>query len=159
MSESNPTHTWKGKEASLLKISSPEDDSIYAHCKRPTLEILNEYQKLAAQEPYKALQMVFEKCAEGDLDHDEEFVLAAGKALVQQMILDKETAINNEVGQDEIKKSAAMVRHYFKVDPYQLPTNEFYKLLSEALWLQEHQQKQWEFVITKSLVTIFSNQQ
>ncbi len=147
------------RDSKILKITSEEDENVCAYFARPTLETMNKYQKLVDDDVYKALQTVFERCVQGDQEYDDEFVLSAGKALVQQMILDKSTAINNEVGKDEVKKSAAIVRHHFKVDPYQLPTNEFYKLLTEALWLQQYQQKQWEFVITKALVNVFSNQQ
>jgi len=85
-------------------------------------------------------------------------IISAAKSIIQKVNTDKNATINTNTGKDEIKKSAALIRHYFHVDPYKLSTDEFYKLLSEALWLQDHKNKQLEFALANVLVKTFANQ-
>ena len=58
---------------------------------------------------------------------------------------------------DEFKKSAALIRYAFQIDPYQLSIDEFYKLLEEALWLQKHNEKRMENTLMTAFAQTFSN--
>ncbi len=131
------------------------DDEV-AYLKSPTLSVLDRYNDMKGDDVYKALQYLFNECVLEDQEYEDEFLLAAGRSLIQKTT-ENGQQINKETGQDEIKKSAALVRHYFNVDPYELPVDEFYKLLAEAIWLQDHKNKQLEFTIANVLVKAFGN--
>ncbi len=131
------------------------DDEV-AYLKSPTLSVLDRYNDMKGDDVYKALQYLFNECVLEDQEYEDEFLLAAGRSLIQKTAEVKQQ-ISKETGQDEIKKSAALVRHYFNVDPYELPVDEFYKLLAEAIWLQDHKNKQLEFTIANVLVKAFGN--
>ncbi|AXT59703.1 hypothetical protein D1816_04810 [Aquimarina sp. AD10] len=146
---------WKKEYKQIIKIQSDDDE--VAYFKTPTLSVLDTYNDMKENDVYKALEFLFNACVLENNEYEDEFLLSAGKSLVQKVITDKSISINSETGKDEIKKSAALVRHYFNVDPYDLGVDEFYKLLSEALWLQDHKNKQLEFAIANVLVKTFGN--
>ncbi len=156
--ETSHINVWKKEHTHIIKIYSDENKDEYAYCKLPTIAIIEAYNQLREENIYKALQEVFTSSVLGSLAYDNEFMISAGKALIQQVMVDKKHTINRESGKDEMKKRAAIVRHYFHVDPYQLPINEFYKLVEEALWLQEEAKNQLEQVITKTMENHFSTQ-
>ncbi len=146
---------WKVQYKNVIKIQS-EDDEV-AYFKIPTLTELDTYNTLKQDDVFKALQYVFNTCLLENNAYEDEFLLSASKSLLEHVASYQNVTINNDTGYDEIKKSAALIRHYFNLDPYQLPTDEFYKLLSEAIWLQEHKNKQLEFTIANVLVKTFGN--
>ncbi len=145
---------WKQQYKEIFKVQSDEDT---AYFKRPTLSVMDQYNSIKEGDVYRALEYLFNECVLEQKDYEDEFLLSAGKSIIQQSVVDKGNGINNETGSDEIKKSAALVRHYFHIDPYELPIDEFYKLLSEALWLQEHKNKQLELALANVLVRTFAN--
>lgn len=146
---------WKAQYKNVVKIQS--DDEEVAYLKTPTLTELDAYNNLKQEDVFKALQYLFHTCILENTTYEDEFLLSASRALVEHVASFQKETINNNTGYDDIKKSAALVRHYFHVDPYQLPTEEFYKLVSEALWLQDHKNKQLEYTIANVLVNTFGN--
>jgi len=147
---------WKKQHKKVIKVASEEEE--IAYFKTPTLAEIDVYNEKKEEDIYKALQYLFDTCVLEDKEYEDEFLLAASKSLIHQTFVDNKYEINTVTGTDEIKKSAALVRHYFQIDPYDLPIDEFYKLLAEALWLQDHKNKQLELAIANVLVRTFSNQ-
>lgn len=151
---------WKNKHKHLIHVVD-ETEQYEAYFKMPTIEVLQEYAIEKENDIYVALAHLFEKCVlttNGENSFfEDDFKIAAAKSILQKVSLDKQVAIDNTTGKDEIRKSAALVRHYFNVDPYELPADEFYKLLAEALWLQDHKNKQLEYAIANTLVKVLGD--
>lgn len=84
-------------------------------------------------------------------------MLSAGNSIVAMIKNDSEFSIDATPQKDEFKKSAALIRYAFHVDPYQLAMDEFYKLLEEALWLQKHNEKRMENTFMTAFAQTFSN--
>lgn len=146
---------WKQQYKDVIKVQSDEE---IAYFKKPTLSIMDRYTVMKEEgNVYEALEYLFYQCVLEQKEYEDEFVLSAGKSLIRQSTIDKTHTISSQTGKDEIKKSAALVRHYFHIDPYDLPIDEFYKLVSEALWLQEHKNKQLEVTLATILVRTFAN--
>jgi len=146
----------KKKYGAILKFSS-DDDTITAYCKKPTYGQYVSYHKLYQDNPYEALVHLFTNCVVTDGNFEEEFMYSAANGLVKSMQEDKAFTIDETPQEDDFKKSAALIRYFFHVDPYELVLSEFYKLLEEALWLQKHQSKRLEHSVMNAYATIYSN--
>ncbi|CAL2094690.1 hypothetical protein [Tenacibaculum sp. 190524A05c] len=146
---------WKLKFGELIKVQSEEE---VAYLKRPTVSEIEEYNKLKKEDAYLALEFLFKSCVlEYDKSYEDEFILSASKSLLEELPEANDFILSKESGVDGIKKSAALVRHFFHVDPYELSIDKFYKLVGEALWLQEHKNKQLEVALANVLVKTFDN--
>jgi hypothetical protein len=146
----------KEKHGSLLKLTS-DDQSVSVYCKKPSFNTFLNYQNIYKDNPHKAILFLFKECALENENYDDEFMLSAGNSIVEMIKKDSEFAIDATPQKDEFKKSAALIRYAFQVDPYQLPTDEFYKLLEEALWLQKHNEKRMENTFMTAFAQTFSN--
>lgn len=146
----------KEKYSKILKITS-DDQSITIFCKKPTFEIYLNYQNLYKNNPHEAILFLFKECILENENYDDEFMLSAGNSIVETIKKDSEFTIDATPQRDEFKKSAALIRYAFQVDPYKLPMDEFYKLLEEALWLQKHTENRMENTMATAFAKTFSN--
>lgn len=146
----------KEKHGSLLKLTS-DDQSITVYCKKPSFSTFLNYQSKYKDNPHEAILFLFKECALENENYDDEFMLSAGNSIVEMIKKDSEFSINATPQKDEFKKSAALIRGAFQVDPYQLPMDEFYKLLEEALWLQKHTEIRLENTLITAFSKTFSN--
>ncbi|WP_028888346.1 hypothetical protein [Tenacibaculum ovolyticum] len=145
---------WKKQYKEVIKITSEEE---VAYLKKPTVATVQKFKELKEEDQYKALAFLFKECVLENKEYEDEFMLSASKSLLEKIPQAVESTINKEAGVDEIKKSAALVRHYFNKDPYALPIDEFHQLVGEALWLQEYKNKQLEMTLSNVLVKTFAN--
>lgn len=146
----------KEKYGQILKLTS-DDQSITAYCKKPTFEIYLKYQKLYKDNPHEAILFLFKECLLEKENYNDEFMLASGNSIIEMIKKASEFIINPTPQKDEFKKSAALIRYAFQVDPYKLPMDEFYKLLEEALWLQKHNDNRMESTMMAAFAKTFSN--
>jgi len=146
----------KKKHGSVLKFTS-DDGSITTYCKQPSFETYISYQKKYDDDAYAAVLFLFKACVLTKETYEDTFMLAAGNALVAAINKAKEFSIDATPNTDEFKKSAAIIRHAFHVDPYSLAIDTFYKLLEEALWLQKHHSKRLESVYLNAFSKTLSN--
>ncbi|CAM1355953.1 hypothetical protein [Tenacibaculum halocynthiae] len=145
---------WKKIYKEVIKVTSEEE---IAYLKKPTVATVQKFKELKEEDQYKALAFIFKECVLEDKVYEDEFILSASKSLLEKIPKAVESTISKEVGVDEIKKSAALVRHYFNKDPYAMPIDEFHQLVGEALWLQEYKNKQLEMTLSNVLVKTFAN--
>jgi type IV secretory pathway ATPase VirB11/archaellum biosynthesis ATPase len=146
----------KEKYGKILKLTS-DDQLITVYCKKPTFDIYLEYQNKYKDNPHEAILFLFKECLIDKESYVEEFMLSAGNSIVATIKKDSEFTINATPQKDEFKKSAALIRYAFQVDPYKLPMDEFYKLLEEALWLQKHSDSRMENTMITAFAKTFSN--
>lgn len=146
----------KEKYGTVLKLTS-DDQLITAYCKKPTFTTFLNYQNKYKENPHEAILFLFKECVLEKENYDDEFMLSAGNSIVAMIKKDSEFAINATPQKDEFKKSAAIIRYAFKIDPYQLAVDEFYKLLEEALWLQKHKEIRLENTLVTAFAKTFSN--
>ncbi|MEP6804877.1 MAG: hypothetical protein ABI892_10185 [Flavobacterium sp.] len=146
----------KEKYGTVLKLTSV-DQLITTYCKKPTFNIFLDYQNKYKNNPHEAILFLFKKCVLDNENYDDEFMLSAGNSIVEMIKKDSEFTIDPTPQKDEFKKSAALIRSAFHVDPYQLSVDEFYKLLEEALWLQKHTEKRMENTLMTAFAQTFSN--
>jgi len=140
-----------------IKKYSAEDDSFYTLCKTPSASIFHEYKERYSDNVYEALVYLFEACVLSEETYDQDFKLSVANAIVKDVKDASSFSISATPHEDEFKKSAALIRQAFHLDPYQLPIDEYYKLLEEALWLQKHQNTQLEAVYMNAFAKIYSN--
>ncbi|MFG4004822.1 hypothetical protein B0A67_10260 [Flavobacterium aquidurense] len=146
----------KEKYGTVLKLTS-DDQIITAYCKKPTFTTFLNYQNKYKDNPHEAILFLFQECVLDEENYDDEFMLSAGNSIVAMIKNDSEFSIDATPQKDEFKKSAALIRYAFHVDPYQLAMDEFYKLLEEALWLQKHNEKRMENTFMTAFAQTFSN--
>jgi len=146
----------KEKYGRILKLTS-DDQLITVYCKKPAFDIYLEYQHRYKDNPHEAILFLFKACVLDKESYDEEFMLSAGNSIVATIKKDSEFTINATPQKDEFKKSAALIRYAFQIDPYKLPMDEFYKLLEEALWLQKHNDSRMENTMITAFAKTFSN--
>lgn len=140
-----------------IKKYSAEDDRLYTLCKTPNAATFQSYLEQYKEDVYEALIYLFDACVLTDETYENDFKLSVANSIVKDIKEASSFSINHTPEEDQFKKSAALIRYAFRVDPYALPISEFYKLLEEALWLQEHQNKQQEATYIKALSKIYSN--
>lgn len=146
----------KEKYGTVLKLTS-DDQVTVTYCKKPSFTTFLNYQNKYKDNPHEAILFLFRECVLDEKNYDDEFMLSAGNSLVAMIKKDSEFAIDSTAQKDEFKKSAALIRHAFQVDPYKLPMDEFYKLLEEALWLQKHHETRLENTFITAFAKTFSN--
>ncbi|WP_166921988.1 hypothetical protein [Flavobacterium poyangense] len=146
----------KEKYGTVLKLTS-EDQLTTAYCKKPSFTTFLNYQNKYKGNPHEAILFLFKECVLEKENYEDEFMLSAGNSLVAMIKADSEFAIDATPQKDEFKKSAALIRQAFQVDPYQLTMDEFYKLLEEALWLQKHNEIRLENTFITAFAKTFSN--
>lgn len=145
---------WKELYGEIIKVKSEEE---VAYLKKPSVAIIQEYKELKEIDIYKGLELLFDKCVLEEKEYEDEFKLSVSKSLLNKLPKAHESTIDKETGVDEIKKSAALVRYFFHVDPYVLSIDEFYKLVGEALWIQDYKNKQMEVALANVLVRTLAN--
>lgn len=146
----------KEKYGTVLKLTST-DELTTTYCKKPSFNTFLNYQKIYKDNPHEAILFLFKECILDQENYDDEFMLSAGNSIVAIIKKDSEFSIDSTPQKDEFKKSAALIRQAFLVDPYQLTMDEFYKLLEEALWLQKHNEKRMENTLMTAFAQTFSN--
>ncbi|MBS7233611.1 hypothetical protein KHA90_21590 [Flavobacterium psychroterrae] len=146
----------KEKYGTILKLTS-DDQLITTYCKKPSFNTFLNYQNKYKDNPHEAILFLFKECVLDQEKYDDEFMLSAGNSIVALIKKDSEFTIDAMPQKDEFKKSAALIRAAFQVDPYQLSIDEFYKLLEEALWLQKHTEKRMENTLMTAFAQTFSN--
>ena len=146
----------KEKYGTVIKFTS-EDQLTTVYCKKPSFTTFLNYQNKYKDNPHEAILFLFKECVLDKEIYDDEFMLSAGNSLVAMIKNDSEFTIDATPQKDEFKKSAALIRYAFQVDPYQLSMDEFYKLLEEALWLQKHNDKRLENTFMTAFAQTFSN--
>lgn len=150
---------WKEKHAQIIRITS-DDGNQEAYFKKPTLAVLQDYLNQKETDVFQALQGLFENCIlqldEDSYNYEDEFVLSAAKGIVKNIESEKPTGINKAHNKDVIRKTAALIRHYFNIDPYKLSTTEYYKLFDEVSWLEQHKKKQLESAMASVLAKVFT---
>lgn len=146
----------KEKHGSLLKITS-DDQLVTVYCKKPSFNTFLNYQNIYKDNPHEAILFLFKECLLEKENYNDEFMLSSGNSIVEIIKKDSEFIIDATPQKDEFKKSAALIRYAFHVDPYELPMDEFYKLLEEALWLQKHNEKRMENTLMTAFAQTFSN--
>jgi hypothetical protein len=146
----------KEKYGILIKLTS-DDELTTVYCKKTSFATFINYQNRYKENPHEAILFLFKECVLAKDNYDDEFMLSAGNAIVAMIKKDSEFTIDPTPQKEEFKKSAALIRHAFHVDPYQLPTDEFYKLLEEALWLQKHKETRLENTLITAFAKTFSN--
>ncbi len=146
----------KEKYGSVLKLTS-DDQLTTTYCKKPSFAAFLKYQNKYKENPHEAILFLFKECVLDKEDYDDEFMLSAGNSIVTTIKNDGEFTIDATPQKDEFKKSAAIIRYAFQIDPYQLPIDEFYKLLEEALWLQKHNETRMENTLITAFAKTFSN--
>ncbi|MFT5890161.1 MAG: hypothetical protein ACI9Y7_000250 [Dokdonia sp.] len=140
-----------------IKKYSAEDEHFYTLCKTPSAATFQSYLERYKEDVYEALVYLFDACVLSDETYDDDFKLSVANAIVKDIKVASSFSIDPTPQEDEFKKSAALIRHAFHVDPYQLSIKEYYKFLEEALWLQKHQNTQLEAVYTNAFSKIYSN--
>ncbi|WP_276380939.1 hypothetical protein [Flavobacterium sp. H4147] len=156
MTDEKSIQNLKEKYGEILKLTS-DDQLITVYCKKPTFNIYLNYQNLYKDNPHEAILFLFKECLLEKENYNDEFMLAAGNSIIEVIKKDSEFTINATPQKDEFKKSAALIRYAFQVDPYKLPMDEFYKLLEEALWLQKHNDTRMENIMITAFAKTFSN--
>lgn len=156
MTDEKSIQNLKEKYGEILKLTS-DDQLITVYCKKPTFNIYLNYQNLYKDNPHEAILFLFKECLLEKENYNDEFMLAAGNSIIEVIKKDSEFTINATPQKDEFKKSAALIRSAFQVDPYKLPMDEFYKLLEEALWLQKHNDTRMENIMITAFAKTFSN--
>lgn len=156
MSEETTIQKFKEKYGAVLKLTSDNQQTI-AYCKKPSFATFIKYQDKYKENPHEAILFLFKECVLEKENYDDEFMLSAGNSIVSTIKKDSEFTIDSTPQKDEFKKSGALIRNAFQIDPYQLPMDEFYKLLEEALWLQKHAETRLENTLVTALTKIFSN--
>lgn len=146
----------KEKYGTVIKFTS-EDQLTTVYCKKPSFTTFLNYQNKYKDNPHEAILFLFKECVLDKEIYDDEFMLSAGNSLVAMIKNDSKFSIDATPQKDEFKKSAALIRYAFQVDPYQLSMDEFYKLLEEALWLQKHNDKRLENTFMTAFAQAFSN--
>lgn len=146
----------KEKYGTVLKFTS-DDQLTIAYCKKPSFKTFLNYQDKYKDNPHEAILFLFEESVLDKENYDDEFMLAAGNSIVAIIKKDSEFTIDATPQKDEFKKSAALIRYAFQIDPYQLSIDEFYKLLEEALWLQKHNEKRMENTLITAFAQTFLN--
>ncbi len=146
----------KEKYGTVLKLTS-DDQLTTVYCKKPSFTTFLNYQNKYKDNPHQSILFLFKECVLDKKNYDDEFMLSAGNSLVAMIKNDSEFTIDATPQKDEFKKSAALIRYAFQVDPYQLAMDEFYKLLEEALWLQKHNDKRLENTFMTAFAQTFSN--
>lgn len=146
----------KEKHGTVLKLTS-DDHLTTTYCKKPSFSTFLKYQNKYTENPHEAILFLFEECVLDKEIYDDEFMLSAGNSIVNTIKKDSEFTIDATPQKDEFKKSAALIRYAFQIDPYQLSIDEFYKLLEEALWLQKHNEKRMENTLMTAFAQLFSN--
>ena len=140
-----------------IKKYSADDDRFYALCKTPSASVFQDYKERYEDDVYEALIYLFDACVLSEETFETDFKLSVANAIVNDIKKVSEFSINATPYEDEFKKSAALIRQAFHVDPYQLPVDEYYKLLEEALWLQKHQKTQLEAAYVNAFARIHTN--
>ena len=140
-----------------IKRYSAGDTDVHTLCKIPSTAIFQEYKERYEDNVYEALVYLFDACVLSEETYDYDFKLSVANAIVNDIKIASEFSINPTPYEDEFKKSAALIRQAFHVDPYALPVNECYKLLEEVLWLQKHQKTQLEAAYVNAFAKIHSN--
>jgi hypothetical protein len=156
MSDEITIQKLKEKYGTVLKLTS-DDQLTSTYCKKPSFNIFLNYQNKYKENPHEAILFLFKECLLDNKIYDDEFMLSAGNSIAAMIKKDSEFSIDSTPQKDEFKKSAALIRYAFQVDPYQLSMDEFYKLLEEALWLQKHNDKKLENTIMTAFAQTFSN--
>ena len=156
MSDEITIQKLKEKYGTVLKLTS-DDQLTSTYCKKPSFNIFINYQNKYKENPHEAILFLFKECLLDNKIYDDEFMLSAGNSIAAMIKKDSEFSIDSTPQKDEFKKSAALIRYAFQVDPYQLSMDEFYKLLEEALWLQKHNDKKLENTIMTAFAQTFSN--
>lgn len=156
MSDETVIQNLKEKYGTVLKLTSADQLTI-TYCKKPSFDIFLNYQNLYKDNPHEAILFLFKECVLDQKNYDDEFMLSAGNSIVAMIKKDSEFVIDATPQKDEFKKSAALIRYAFQVDPYKLSMDEFYKLLEEALWLQKHNEKRMENTLMTAFAQTFSN--
>ncbi|CAA9201214.1 hypothetical protein FLA105534_03466 [Flavobacterium bizetiae] len=146
----------KEKYGTVLKLTS-DDQLTTTFCRKPSFTSFLNYQNKYKDNPHEAILFLFQECVLDKENYDDEFMLSAGNSIVAMIKKDSEFVIDATPQKDEFKKSAALIRYAFQVDPYQLSMDEFYKLLEEALWLQKHNEKRMENTLMTAFAQTFSN--
>ncbi|KIC03707.1 hypothetical protein [Flavobacterium sp. JRM] len=146
----------KEKYGTVLKLTS-DDQLTTTYCKKPSFTTFLNYQNKYKGNPHEAILFLFKECVLDKENYDDEFMLSAGNSIVTIIKKDSEFTIDGTPQKDEFKKSAALIRYAFQIDPYQLPIDEFYKLLEEALWLQKHNETRQENTLITAFAKTFSN--
>lgn len=156
MQDEIPIEKLKEKYGTILKLTSADQLTI-TYSKKPSFNTFQNYQNKYKENPHEAILFLFEECVLDKQKYDDEFILSAGNSIVAMIKKDSEFTIDATPGKDEFKKSAAIIRFAFQIDPYQLPIDEFYKLLEEALWLQKHNEIRMENTLMTAFAKTFSN--
>jgi hypothetical protein len=146
----------KEKYGTVLKLTS-DDQLTTVYCKKPSFTTFLKYQTIYKENPHEAILFIFKECVLAKDTYDDEFMLSAGNSIIAMTKKDSEFTIDPTPQKEEFKKSAALIRKAFQVDPYQLPMDEFYKLLEEALWLQKHKETRLENTLITAFAKTFSN--
>jgi hypothetical protein len=146
----------KEKYGTILKLTS-DDQLTTTYCKKPSFTTFLIYQDKYKGNPHEAILFLFKECVLEKGNYDDEFMLSAGNSIVAMIKKDSEFTIDSTPQKDEFKKSAALIRHAFQIDPYKLSMDEFYKLLEEALWLQKHNEARLENTFITAFAKTFSN--
>lgn len=146
----------KALHGEVKKYSAPDDD-LYTLCKTPDAATFQSYLEHYKDDVYGALVYLFDACVLIDHTYESDFKLAVANSMVKDIKIASHFSIDPTPQEDDFKKSAALIRHAFLVDPYQLPITDYYKLLEEALWLQKHQNTQREAVYLNAFAKIHSN--
>ncbi|MFH7017194.1 hypothetical protein [Flavobacterium sp. FlaQc-47] len=146
----------KERYGTVLKLTS-DDQFITTYCKKPSFNTFLNYQNKYKDNPHEAILFLFKECVLDNENYDDDFMLSAGNSIVNIIKKDSEFTIDATPQKDEFKKSAALIRSAFHLDPYQLSIDEFYKLLEEALWLQKHTEKRMENTLMTAFAQTFSN--
>lgn len=146
----------KEKYDIVLKLTS-DDQLTTAYCKKPSFTTFLTYQNKYKDNAHEAILFLFNECVLVKDNYDDEFMLSAGNSIIAMVKKDSEFTIDATPQKDEFKKSAAIIRHAFQINPYTLPMDEFYKLLEEALWIQKHKDIKLENTLITALAKTFSN--
>ncbi|WP_299212730.1 hypothetical protein [uncultured Dokdonia sp.] len=140
-----------------IKRYSAEDDHLYTLCKTPNAATFQSYLERYEDDVYEALIYLFDACVLTDETYESDFKLSVANSIAKDVKMASHFSIDPTPQEDEFKKSAALIRQAFLVNPYELPITEYYKLLEEALWLQKHQNTQLEAVYLNAFAKIHSN--
>ncbi|WP_343697119.1 hypothetical protein [Flavobacterium sp.] len=146
----------KEKYGSIIKLTS-DDQLTTAYLKKPSFSTFLNYQKKYQDDPHEAILYLFKECVIEEENYNDDFMLSAGTSIISIIKKDSEFNIDATPQKDEFKKSAALIRNAFQVDPYKLSMDEFYKLLEEALWLQKHHESRMENTFISAFSKTFSN--
>lgn len=156
MSDKETIQKLKEKYGAVLKLSS-EDGTITTYCRKPSYATFIAYQDKYKDNVHEAILFLFKECVLSEENYDDDFMLSCGNSIVAMIKASSEFSIDATPQKDEYKKSAAIIRHIFHVDPYALPIDEFYKLLEEALWIQKHNAAKLENTFITAFAKTFSN--